>query len=60
MNSPNNRAKAIVLLGATGQRGGAVRTLPHEARRMFEWFGAHGYASDISALRMRQRGLHDL
>jgi uncharacterized protein YbjT (DUF2867 family) len=31
-----------------------LRPLPHEARRMFEWFGTDGYQADIPALRARQ------
>lgn len=31
-----------------------LRPLPHEVRKMFQWFGEAGYAVDISALRARQ------
>jgi len=31
-----------------------LRPLPHDVRRMFEWFGAAGYAADIPSLRARQ------
>jgi len=31
--------------------------LPHDIRRMFEWFGEAGYEADISGLRARQPAL---
>ncbi|KLK92574.1 hypothetical protein AA309_12720 [Microvirga vignae] len=34
-----------------------LRPLPYDVRRMFEWFGADGYAADIPALRARQPGI---
>jgi len=34
-----------------------LRPLPHDVRRMFEWFGQAGYAADIPALKARQADL---
>lgn len=34
-----------------------LRPLPYDVRRMFEWFGAAGYAADIPAMKALQPGL---
>lgn len=37
-----------------------LRSLPYDARRMFEWFGEAGYKADIRALRASQTDLLSL
>jgi len=60
-----DRAQIIAAFGHHGWSAGLplpvprllLRPLPHDVRRMFEWFGEAGYAADISALKARQADL---
>jgi len=60
-----DRAQIIAAFGRHGWSAGLplpvprllLRPLPHDVRRMFEWFGQAGYAADIPALKARQADL---